>query len=371
MEPENTKLDIVPEEVAPPAAPAAPAAAAPDVTAPVDESIDYNAWDEAIVTAISALPVAERKSRCQQFVGTHPTALKEFRSILSSTELAIPLASFQLHPTYLLRFLIAEWRDEELKENRTDLAIILPKSLERVVATQKWRSGDDSDDCWKLFGYKDMDDMYDNFKYPQEKDAFLHKWFFQGFYGLDKSGHPVHYELLPDSYHEEYMTALIMRRILNNEKTLRERVIRNNPPLPLATPDKLANPRLGVTWVLDARKISMWVIPQVYKTMTGMISYSNKYTSAHYPEQGYRAYVVNLGSVLVSLYHIALKIMPAQTQRTTNCYGGREVLDEVIGVDAVPGMFKKGGHKNADLSEEEKRRQVETGDAAPWIEVQA
>ncbi|EPS42590.1 hypothetical protein H072_3387 [Dactylellina haptotyla CBS 200.50] len=345
--------------------------ASPVPAVPVaDAAIDYSAWDEAITAAISALPTADRKTRSQEFLGKHPTALQEFRSTIQKTDLAIPLAPFQQHPTYILRFLLAEWRDEELKTFRTDLNLIISKSLERVVATQKWRSGDD--ECWVKFGYKHMDDMYANFTYPQDKDDFVNKWFFQGFYGTDKSGHPVHYELLPDSYHEEYMDPLVIRRILNNEKTLRERVPRYNPPFGEATPEQLANPKLGVTWVLDARKISMWVVPAVYKTMTGMISYSNKFTSAHYPEQGYRAYVVNLGSVLVSLYNIAIKIMPAQTQRTTNCYGGREVLDEVVGEEEVPGMFKKGGYKNVQgLSEDERRRQVETGDAAPWIQVAA
>ncbi|KAK6502400.1 hypothetical protein TWF506_002980 [Arthrobotrys conoides] len=331
--------------------------------------IDYTAWDAAIVSAITSLPTTSQTSRSQQFLSTHPTALSTFRSTLSSTPLAIPLAPFQKHPTYLLRFLLAEWRDEELKTFRTDLSLIISKSLERIIATQKWRSGDD--ECWKLFGHKDMDDLYNNFTHPEEKEEFIHKWFFQGFYGVDKSGHPVHYELLPNSYHEEYMTPLIIRRILNNEKTLRERVLRYNPPLGVATQEQLSNPKLGVTWILDARKISMWVVPQVYKTMTGMISYSNKYTSAHYPEQGYRAYVVNLGSVLVSLYNVAIKIMPAQTQRTTNCYGGREVLDEVVDGD-VPVMFGKGGYKNVEgLSDDEKRRQWEMGDAGPWVEVEA
>ncbi|KAF3133209.1 hypothetical protein TWF703_007052 [Orbilia oligospora] len=337
------------------------AANAPPPASSSSPEIDYIAWDAAIVAAITSLPEADLKSRSQQFLSKHPTALSTFRSTLSSTPLAIPLAPFQQHPTFLLRFLLAEWRDEELKQFRTDLSLIISKSLERVIATQKWRSG--GDECWKLFQHKDMDDLYANFTHPEEKEEFIHKWFFQGFYGVDKSGHPVHYELLPSSYHEEYMTPLIIRRILNNEKTLRERVLRYNPPLGVATQEQLSNPKLGVTWILDARKISMWVVPQVYKTMTGMISYSNKYTSAHYPEQGYRAYVVNLGSVLVSLYNVAMKIMPAQTQRTTNCYGGRDVLDEVVDGD-LPGMFGKGGHKNVEgLSADEKRRQWEMGDA--------
>ncbi|KAF3309018.1 hypothetical protein TWF173_011529 [Orbilia oligospora] len=311
---------------------------APPPASSSSPEIDYIAWDAAIVAAITSLPEADLKSRSQQFLSKHPTALSTFRSTLSSTPLAIPLAPFQQHPTFLLRFLLAEWRDEELKQFRTDLSLIISKSLERVIATQKWRSGDD--ECWKLFQHKDMDDLYDNFTHPEEKEEFIHKWFFQGFYGVDKSGHPVHYELLPSSYHEEYMTPLIIRRILNNEKTLRERVLRYNPPLGTATQEQLSNPKLGVTWILDARKISI-------------------------------AYVVNLGSVLVSLYNVAMKIMPAQTQRTTNCYGGRDVLDEVVDGD-LPGMFGKGGHKNVEgLSDDEKRRQWEMGDAGPWVEVEA
>ncbi|KAF3901778.1 hypothetical protein AA313_de0204257 [Arthrobotrys entomopaga] len=337
--------------------------------------IDYNSWDAAIVSAITSLPPENLKTRSQQFLSAHPTALREFRTALSTSTLPLPLAPFQLHPTYLLRYLLAEWRDEELKEHRTNLPTIISHSLPRIIASQTWRKGE-QDECWSRFGYSNMDDMYTNFTTPADTETFINTWFFQGFFGIDKTGHPVHYELLPDTYHPEKMDTLIIRRILNNEKTLRERIPKLNPPPHLATFEQLSNPKLGVTWVLDARKISMWVVPAVYKTMTGMISYSNKYSSAHYPEQGFRAFVVNLGSVLVSLYHVAIKIMPAQTQRTTSCHGGREVLDEVIGEDGVPDLFKrgvngKGSGKGCGLSEEERKVQVEGGDVAPWVRVEA
>ncbi|KAF3911582.1 hypothetical protein ABW21_db0205515 [Orbilia brochopaga] len=333
-----------------------------------DANIDYEAWDAAIVAGISSLPEAERKSRSQQFLSKHPTALKEFRTIIAQAELPWPLHSFQRHPTYLLRYLLAEWRDEETKEFRTDLALIMSKSLERVTISQKWRSGED--ECWARFGYKTMDEMYEKFRHPADKEDEIYKWFFQGFYGVDKAGYPVHYELPPDTYREDWMTALIMRRLLNNEKTLRERTLQFNPsPEDGATPEQLANPRIGVTWILDARRIGLFAMPSVYKTMTGLIAYSNRYAAAHYPEQGYRAFVVNLGSVLVSIYNVAIKIMPAQTQRTTTCHGGREILDEVIGEGQVPEMFQKGKSKKVDgLTEEEVQRQREEGNAPPWVE---
>lgn len=48
------------------------------------------------------------------------------------------------------------------------------------------------------------------------------------------------------------------------------------------------DPILGVTWVLDARELSMWSYNSMYKTMSNMLNYSKQYTSRHYPEQGYR-----------------------------------------------------------------------------------
>ncbi|KAF3930083.1 hypothetical protein ABW19_dt0205180 [Dactylella cylindrospora] len=341
---------------------------APDTPTETKE-IDYVAWDAAIVSAISSLPEDARKTRSQQFVPKHPTALSEFRALLSQTTFDLPLAPFQLHPTYLLRFMLAEWRDEELKEFRTDLKIILSKALERVQISQKWRSGDD--ECWKNWGYQNMDDMYANYRSPKDQDLILQKWYLQTFFGVDKTGHPVHYELLPNTYHEDLMTPLIARRILNNEKTLRERLLKYNPPLGKATPEQLANPIIGVTWVLDARQLSLFATPAMYKTMNGMMAYSNKYTSAHYPENGFRALVINLGSVLISIYNIAIKIMPAQTQRTTNCYGGREILDEIIGEAALPAMFAKSGQKKVTgLSDEETRKLREDGDIGHWIEIE-
>lgn len=85
------------------------------------------------------------------------------------------------------------------------------------------------------------------------------------------------------------------------------------------------------------------------------------YTAAHYPEQGYRALVVNLGSLLITLYNLAMKVLPAQTRNTTSCYGGNEILGEAVGWENVPGMFKTGATE-LDMTEEEKQR----SGALPW-----
>lgn len=311
--------------------------------------VDYQQWDKNIESAIAGLPEDTNFSRAQSFLRAFPTGLSTFRAKVEaeefSTTLPIPLAEWQKHPTFLLRFAIAEWQEEQSGKPRTVLEQILNLSLNRIHETQEWRSG--KGDNWIQWGYKDMDSFYSSYTTPTEERSSIDKWFLQLFYGRDKSGRPVHYELLPNTYHEELIQSIIKRRIINNEHTLRNRMIEYN-----SIEGPYEDPILGVTWVLDARELSMWSYNSMYKTMSNMLNYSKQYTSRHYPEQGYRALVVNLGSVLITLYNLAMKVMPASTRSTTSCHGDNDILDKVIGWDNVPMMFRNNTKQN-NLTEQE------------------
>lgn len=319
--------------------------------------MDYQAWDAAIQDAITSLPDAQATSRSQRFIKQFPTALTLFRAKLATTVLAIPLAEFQRHPTYLLRWLLAQWKDEETKTIRTDIALIMTKSAESIQQTQSWRSG--QGDNWALWGFKNMDDLYNNYKTPPDQASKLQSWYFQRFCGLDASGHPVHFELLPNTYEKDLILPFSIRRIVNNEHTLRHRIPLLNPP---AT-ERLSDPVLGATWILDARNLSIWSSSQIYKTANALSTHSIKITSMHYPEQGFRAVVLNLGVVWGSMYHMLMRVMPATTQATTKCYIGSDVLEQVMGSwDNVPCMFKKGQVRALTRKEEEEVKD----DAGPF-----
>lgn len=330
--------------------------------------MNYQAWDVAIQDAIRALPELEATTRSQKFIKQFPDALTQFRAKLGQTTLEIPLADFQKHPTFLLRWLLAQWKDEDAKVLRTDLTLIMSKSAALIQNTQAWRAG--RGDCWKTWGFKNMDDMYNNLETPPEEAAKLQSWFFQRFYGLDASCHPVHFELLPATYEADLILPLSIRRIVNNEHTLRHRVPLLNPspesvrnditisPESSKRADVLSNPILGATWVLDARKLSLWYGSAIYKTASALIEHSNSITAAHYPEQGYRAVVVNLGAVLGTMYNMLMKVMPATTQATTRCYIGNQVLEEVMGGWAnVPEMFRNSKVTGLTAAEEKLHRE--------------
>ncbi|ORY80474.1 hypothetical protein BCR37DRAFT_70879 [Protomyces lactucae-debilis] len=311
--------------------------------------MNYRAWDEAIEAAISSLP--QKETRSQRLLALHPKALSTFRASLAGTSLAKPLAPFQQHPTYLLRYLLAEWEDAD-KKPRENLDELIGLSTERLVASQAWRAG--KGECWKTWGFKDMDDMYKNYKTASDMERRVNQWYPQRFFKHDKTGHPVHYELMPNTYEKDLIPPMTIRRIVNNEHTLRHRVpLLNAPPthlgndpaipqdhLPTDRPDALSRPILGVTWIIDGRRLSLWSSSAIYKTGTQLLQASTTVTSAHYPEQGNRAIILNLGSVWMSFYNLAMKLMPASTQSTTKCYVGRDELDSAIGWDSVPKMFQ-------------------------------
>lgn len=362
--------------------------------------MNYEVWDAAIQDAITKLPDEEATTRSQKFIKQFPTALTQFRNKLSTTKLSIPLAEFQQHPTYLLRWLLAQWKDEETKTFRTDLGLIMTKSAELIQRTQSWRSGEQQptntgENYWAIWGFKNMDDMYNAYRTPSKQKEELQNWYFQQFYGLDALDHPVHFELLPNTYRADLILPFSIRRILNNEHTLRHRIPMLNPPPPLAirvrdddsgqelkhtTPppppaatvvytnrsDVLSNPILGATWILDARQLSIWSSSQIYKTATALINHSVNITSLHYPEQGFRAIVINLGVVLGSMYNMCMRVMPATTQATTRCFIGNEPLGEIMGGwENVPVMFHKGKPKAIKaLTKEEQERA--TDDAGPF-----
>ncbi|CCG82931.1 protein of unknown function [Taphrina deformans PYCC 5710] len=329
--------------------------------------MNYQVWDAAIQDAIASLPTAEVTSRSQRFLRQFPTALTQFRQRLSNTDLAIPLADFQKHPTFLLRWLLADWKDEEKKVLRIELNDIMGLATKAIQATQRWRAGEG--DNWKTWGFKDMDDLYNNLKTPPDQERKLQTWFFQRFCGLDNENHPIHYELLPNTYEQQLIHPLSIRRIVNNEHTLRHRILLLNPPPEPARdgtsidsasstrPDVLSNPILGATWVLDARNLSLWYSSAIYRTATALIDHSTKITSAHYPEQGYRAVVLNLGVVFGSLYNVAIKAMPATTQATTRCYIGKDVMEEIMGSwEKVPGICRNPKQTELTPAEEERYR---------------
>ena len=291
--------------------------------------IDYAAWDQAIQSAITALSDAQTTSRSQKFIKSFPDALTKFRQVVQAAEFKAPLEDFQLHPTYLLRYLLAEWKDEEKKIYRGDLSDIMQRSLKRIIASQAWRSGEG--ECWSQWGYKNMTDLYNNYK----PDEAVQQWFPQRFIGRTKEGHPVHFELLPNSYQEKLILPNTLSRLVGNERTLRVRVPEINTPT-----THLSDPILGCLWVIDARRLSIFNSGAIYKTATKLIEASNAITSAHYPEQGYQALVLNLGVVLGSLYNMAVGVMPATTQRSTVCYIGNDVLGTTLGWENVPLLMK-------------------------------
>lgn len=329
--------------------------------------MNYKEWDSAIESAISTLVDDKATSRAQTFIKKFPKALTTFREHLSQTRLAIPFADFQHHPTYLLRWLLAEWKDEEAKVLRTDLDIIIRKSTARIQRTQEWRSG--VGPSWEVWGFKGMDDMYANYKTPIEQDTKVSTWFPQQFFGLDTLNHPLHLELLPNTYDEKLVLSLTLRRIVNNEHTFRYRIPWLNPPPahlleaagispdPRFTtrPDVLSNPILGATWVLDGRNLSMWYSSAIYKTASVLIEKLSPVFEAHYPEQGYRTLVLNLGLVLGGLYNMAIKVMPPTVQEATRCFVGNDGLAEVMGGwENVPGMYKE--PKTVKLTKEEEEK---------------
>ena len=59
------------------------------------------------------------------------------------------------------------------------------------------------------------------------------------------------------------------------------------------------------------------------------------------------------------LGNVAMKVMPAQTQRTTFCFVGNEVLGERIGWEQVPKSFKDAGAATGLTAEEEVLAQKE------------
>ena len=334
--------------------------------------IDFAAWYKAVQDAIAALPTDAKTSatatRAQTFVKQFPTCLETFDAALKRVEDLRPFKDFQRHPNYLLRWLLAEWRDEERKQLRTSLDDIITHSTARVKASQRWRSGDG--DWWAKYGYKNIDDLYDNYKSTPQLDAKIQTWFFQRFYGRDKDGYPVHYDLLPNSHDTSLLRDMTLRRVVNNEYTLRHREWVLNPPplavrkagyvepegtLPDVTPDP-ANPRIGVTWIIDCRRLSIWQSSAIYKTAQAMIEASQEVTSQNYPEQGHRTLVLNLGLVFGSMYNLAIKVMPAQTQRTTKCSVGNEALKEQIDLADVPALFREPKPKVAGLTPAEEAK---------------
>lgn len=328
--------------------------------------MNHDAWDSAIESAIFSLQDAKAISRAQVFLKKFPNGLSTFRAQLSQTTLTIPLADFQQHPTYLLRWLLAEWKDEEAKALRTDFSIIISKATQRVQVTQEWRSG--VGENWAVWGYKNMDDLYANYKTSVEEEKKVQAWYPQRFLGLDRENHPLHLELLPNTYEEKLLVPMTIRRIVNNEHTLRHRLILLNPPPAhlleagvsegkawSTRADVLENPIIDGTWILDARNLSLWYSSAIYKTASALIGYANTIVSTHYPEQGYRTIVLNLGVVLGSLYNVAIKVMPPQTQRTTSCFVGNEALGEVMGGwEHVPAMYRE--LKVRELTKEEQER---------------
>lgn len=335
----------------------------------MSEGIDYRAWYGKVQTDIGALPPNEITTRAQQFVKRFPDCITRFADILSSTDFARPLEPFQHHPNFLLRFLLAEWRDEQRKQNRDNLDEIIKFSLERVQKTQAWRAG--QGELWKPWGFKDIDDLYHKYKNTPQLDAEMQNWFPQRFFGHDKNGYPIHYEVLPNSFKPDLLRDMTLRRTVNNEHTLRYReLVINPPPLVARTADykpiygvtpeidaeadhRCSNPRIGVTWIVDCRRLSIWQSASIYKTAQAMIEATQQVTSHNYPEQGHQALVVNLGAFWGSMYNLAMRVMPAQTQRTTTCFMGNEVLDEKIGWDRVPKSFKDAGAATGLTVEEE------------------
>lgn len=350
--------------------------------------MDYIAWDTSIQNAINSLDTTCATTRSQQFLQKFPTALTAFRAHLSTTSFDPPLAPFQSHPTYLLRFLLAEWKDESIKQYRTSLDTIIKESTSRLLATQKWRVGQDGDE-WKRWGFKNMDDLYNNYKTTQKEDEALQKWWPQRFMGLDGRNHPLHMELLPNTYEEKLVIPMAIRRIVNNEHTLRVRIPALNPAPPsllekaglksqpgleaIDIPitnrsDTLTNPILGATWILDARQLSLWYSSAIWKTGSALIEHSNKITSAHYPEQGYRALILNLGVVFGSMYNMAMKVLPATVQSNTRCFVGKDCLYDkqervFVSEGQVPGMYRESKQKSLTKDEEHEVR----WDVAPFV----
>jgi len=321
-------------------------------------AVNYNSWDSEIQSAVTALPPDTEFSRAQSFVRTFPDCLTQFRTFVERPEYAaslpLPLATWQRHPTYLLRYLIAEWIDESTGVTRNDLNEIMDASGKRVHASQAWRNG--AGENWKEWGFEGMDDFYSNYKNTESEVTACQQWFFQSFFGQDKMNRPVHFELLPNSYHSELINTVIQRRVINNEYTLRVRI----PSLNLEGGPH-HDPVLGCTWVLDARQLSILSSASLYKTMNAMMGYMKTYSAAHYPEQGYRAKVVNLGGVLMTLYNMTMKLLPSATRSTTSCYAGNDVLGEKVGWENVPKMFHKPPAAK-DLLPEERNRL----DRLPW-----
>lgn len=380
------------------------------------EEIDYAAWDESLQRAIVALSASQATSRSQRFIQTFPNALSVFRKVLQDADLRIPLAPFQQHPTYLLRYLLAEWKDETAKVLRDNLDDIIRLSTARVRDSQDWRAG--VGDCWQEWGYASMEEMYTKYRTDATLAAKVETWFPQGFSGLAQTGHPIHWEILPNTYDETLIRVSSIRRVVNNEHTLRVRIPLLNPPPRHAiisttaansnglttnqtddsepsapyrdtqasgtttttatgsTPpsraesDALSNPILGCVWIIDARRLSVLYASQLYKTATQLIASSAKVTGAHYPEQGYAAHVLNLGTVLGNLYLLAMRVMPASTQASTRCYVGSDVLSRVVpsgkaGSDErVPLMMRD--RRVLRFTDEERVKQDKEGDAAPY-----
>lgn len=328
-------------------------------------AISYDAWDQAIESAIAALPEAGITERTQQFLRRFPDALSQFRSKLAKTVLVKPLAEFQEHPTYLLRFLLAEWKDEETKTFRNDLNEIMTQSTMRIANSQKWRNG--AGENWSRWGHNNMDELYENYRTSAEQEQKLNDWFFSRFLGLDVMGHPLHYDLIATTHEDKLALPMAIRRVLNNEHTLRSRIVLLNPPpesVRNGTPilpgssrraDVLTNPILGCTWILDARKLSIWYASSIFKLANVLIDNAIKLTSAHYPEQGYRSRVINLGVAFGTMYNVLIKITPPTTQATTKCYIGNEALPEIVGSwEKVPEMFKKSGVTRLTPAEEDR-----------------
>lgn len=328
--------------------------------------MDYQIWDLEIQKAVGALSDDQATERAQKFLKQFPQALTQFRSHLDSrNDLTSPLADFQRHPTYLLRFMLAEWKDEETKTFRTDFKIILEKGATRLLDTQRWRNGEG--DNWKTWGYSSMNEMYDSLSTTPEMAEKIDKWFFQRFVGLDVDNHPLHVEILPNNFQPDLIKHWVLRRVVNNEHTLRHRLILLNPPPSAAMngmvklqgsssrADYLSNPILGATWVVDAQRLSLWYSAAIYKTANSIIDLYVKENSRHYPEQGYRAKVINLGVVFGTMYNIFMKVMPPTVQSSTQCFIGREALDQLMGGEAaVPAMMKN--PKQTRLTTDEEAR---------------
>ncbi|BFZ55420.1 hypothetical protein PYCC9005_002461 [Savitreella phatthalungensis] len=339
------------------------------------KATDYAAWYRKVQEDIVSLPKSATHTRAQQFVQQFPNALIQFSDKLEQSTFSRALEDFQRHPNFILRFLLAEWRDEATKKNRVDLDDIMRHSLERVKASQAWRSG--QGEFWKRWSFKDIDDLYNNYKTSPEAEIELQSWFPQQFYGCDRDGYPVHYEMLPSGHRPELLRDMTLRRIVNNEHTLRFREPRLNPPPVIArseahrTPQsedadavaasdiECSNPRIGVTWVIDCRRLSIWQSSSIYKTAQAMIEASQQVTSQNYPEQGHQALVVNLGQFWGSMYNLAMKVMPAQTQRTTLCFASNQVLHDRIGWEQVPVSYKDIGAKKVSLTPEERSNAAE------------